>query len=112
LHPACSPAADQEPWRRADDLYRSISPPRDEATEAPERLTIAKRGQALGFGALILTLGTIVTLAAIGQPWVAGIVATTGLATIVAIFVTGTYQPAPIHIRDPTRQPTRPPQQE
>jgi hypothetical protein len=56
-----------------------------------------KRGQVLGFGALVLMLATIVTLAAIGQPWVAGIVATTGLPVIVAIFVTGQYQPAPVH---------------
>jgi hypothetical protein len=40
-------------------------------------------------------LAAIVTLAAVGQPWVAGVVATSGLAVIVAIFVTGQYQPAP-----------------
>jgi hypothetical protein len=72
-----------------------------------------RRGQTLGFGALVLMLATIVTLAAIGQPWVAGIVATTGLAVIVAIFVTGEYQPAPAH--SPEVAPPRPirlPQQE
>jgi len=42
-----------------------------------------------GFGALVLILATIVALATVGQPWVAGIVATTGLPAIVAIFVTG-----------------------
>lgn len=63
---------------------------------ARERLALDKRGQTLGFGALVLTLATIVTLAAIGQPWVAGILAT-GLAAIVAIFVTGRFQAAPAH---------------
>jgi hypothetical protein len=72
-------------------------------TEARERLAIVKQGQVLGFGALVLMLATIVTLAAIGQPWVAGIVATTGLAVIVAIFVTGQYQPAPVHIPEVVR---------
>jgi hypothetical protein len=57
-----------------------------------------KRGQILGFGALVLTLATIVTLAAIGHPWVAGTLATSGLTVIVAIFVTGRYQPTPVHI--------------
>jgi hypothetical protein len=71
--------------------------------EARERLAIVKRGQILGFGALILTLATIVTLAAIGQPWVAGTVVTTGLAVIVAIFVTGEYQPAPFTSLKPRR---------
>lgn len=52
-----------------------------------------KRGQMLGFSALFLTLATIVTLSAMGQPWVAGVVATTGLAVNVAVFVTGQYQP-------------------
>jgi len=65
-----------------------------------------KRGQILGFGALVLTLATIVTLATIGQPWVAGIVATTGLPVIVTIFVTGQYQPAPVHV--PQAAPPRP----
>jgi hypothetical protein len=72
-------------------------PSRRGDAEAGERLAIVKRGQTLGFGALVLMLATIVTLAAIGQPWVAGIVASTGLAVIVAIFVTGRYQPAPLH---------------
>jgi hypothetical protein len=70
-------------------VRRSILLSRRGDVEARERLAIVKRGQILGFGALVLTLTTIVTLAAIGQPWVAGIVATTGLAVIVAIFVTG-----------------------
>jgi hypothetical protein len=81
--------------------------------EARERLAIVKRGQILGFGALILMLATIVMLAAIGQPWVSGIVATAGLAVIVAIFVTGDYQPVPVHIPEvATRRPVRLPQEE
>jgi hypothetical protein len=94
-------------------VRRSILPAQCGDAEGRERLAIVKRGQVLGFGALVLMLATIVTLAAIGQPWVAGIVATTGLAAIVAIFVTGQYQPAPIHI--PEVAPRRPvwlPQQE
>lgn len=72
-----------------------------------------KRGQILGFGALIITLATIVTLAAIGHPWVAGIVATPGLAVIVAIFVTGQYNPARGHNAEvASRRSVRPPQQE
>ena len=62
--------------------------------EVRERLAIVKRGQILGLGALALMLITIVTLAAIGQSWVAGSVATAGLAVVVAIFVTGQYQDA------------------
>jgi hypothetical protein len=94
-------------------VRRSIVPAQCGDAEARERLAIAKRGQVLGFGALVLMLATIVTLAAIGQPWVAGIVATTGLAAIVAIFVTGQYQPAPVHIPEVApRQPVRLPQQE
>jgi hypothetical protein len=74
---------------------------------------IVKRGQILGFGALIITLAVIVTLAAIGQPWVAGIVATTGLAGTVAIFVTGQYHPAQSHIPEVApSQSIRLPQQE
>jgi len=91
---------------------RSVLPSRRGDTEARERLAIVKRGQILGFGALVLTLATIVTLAALGQSWVAGIVAT-GLAVIVAIFVTGQYRPAQVHIPEVApRQPARPPQQE
>ncbi|MFC0107850.1 hypothetical protein [Kibdelosporangium aridum] len=48
----------------------------------------------MGLVALILMLLTIVTLAAIGQPWVAGVVAT-GLAAVVAIFVTGQHRTEP-----------------
>ena len=94
-------------------MRRSIAPAHCGDVEARERLAIAKRGQVLGFGALVLMLATIVTLAAIGQPWLAGIVATTGLAVIVAIFVTGQYQPAPIHIPEVVpRRPAWLPQQE
>jgi hypothetical protein len=81
-------------------------PSRPGDAEAREWLAIVKRGQTLGFSALVLMLATIMTLAAIGQPWVAGIVATTGLAVIVAIFVTGEYQPVPVHI--PEVVPPRP----
>ena len=35
-------------------------------TEARDRLVLVKRGQLFGFGALVLMLATIVTLAAIG----------------------------------------------
>jgi hypothetical protein len=77
--------------------------------EARERLALVKRGQGLGLGALVLMLWTVVTLAAMGQPWVAGIVAT-GMPVIVATFVTGKYQAAPTHIpeagqREPDRHP-------
>lgn len=82
-------------------------PSRREVVEAGEQLAIVKRGQILGFGALVLTLATIVALAALGQAWVAGILAT-GLAVIVAIFVTGQYRPAPVHIPEVApHQPTR-----
>jgi hypothetical protein len=94
-------------------VRRSTLPsPRGDA-EAREGLAIVKRGQILGLGALVLTLATILTLAAIGQPWVAGIMTTTGLPVIVAIFVTGQYQPAPVHIPEVApRQPVQLPQQE
>lgn len=49
------------------------------------------RGQRIGLVALILMLLAIVTLAAIGHPWVAGVVAT-GLAAVVAIFVPGQHR--------------------
>jgi hypothetical protein len=52
----------------------------------------------LGFAALVLLLGAVVTLAAMGEPWVAGIVATTGLTTIVPLFVTGQSPPAPTQL--------------
>lgn len=72
-----------------------------------EQLAIAKRGQILGFGALILMLASIVTLAALGQPWVAGIVATTGgLPVIVALFVTGQYRPSPATVPEIVQQQT------
>ncbi len=58
-------------------------------------MALVRRGQTLGFAALILILATIVTLAAIGQPWVAVTVTTAGLPVVVAIFVTGRYQPPP-----------------
>ena len=52
------------------------------------------RRQNLGLVALILMLVTIVALAALGQPWVAGAVAA-GLAAVVAIFVTGQHRGDP-----------------
>jgi hypothetical protein len=100
------------PWLGIHNVRRSILPSRCGDAEARERLEIVRRGQILGFGALVLMLATIVTLAAVGQLWVAGIVAT-GLAAIVAIFVTGQYQPAPVHVPEVApRQSVRLPQQE
>jgi len=94
------------------NVRHSALPSRPGAAEARERLAIMKRGQILGFGALVLMLATIVTLAAIGQPWVAGIVAT-GLVVIVTIFVTGQIQPAAGHIpKVAPGQPVQVPQRE
>lgn len=102
----------REPGLRPHNVSRSASPSRREVAEAREQLAIVKRGQILGFGALVLTLAAIVTLAALGQSWVAGIVAT-GLAVIVAIFVTGQYRPGPVHIPEVApHEPARLPQQE
>ena len=93
-------------------MGRSAPPSRRGDAEARERLAIVKRGQILGFGALVLMLAAIVTLAALGQSWVAGIVAG-GLVVIVAIFVTGQYRPGPAHIPDVAlRQPARLSEQE
>lgn len=100
--PACPPGFWRDAKRLSED--RELLPTPSEATPPPpqersadenaiERLAIVKRGQLLGFGALVLMLIAIVTLAAIGQPWVAGTVATAGLAVVVAIFVTGQCQP-------------------
>lgn len=101
-----------EPGLKPHEAGRSVVPSRHEVAEAADQLAIVKRGQILGFGALVLTLATIVTLAALRQAWVAGIVAT-GLAVIVAIFVTGQYRPAPVHIPEVApHQPTQLPQQE
>jgi hypothetical protein len=112
-HDACAVAEDREPWLRLHNGRRSIMPSRRRDAEAREWLAIVKRGQTLGFSALVLTLATIVTLAAIEQPWVAGTLATTGLAAIVAIFVTGEYQPAPVHTPEVAPPPpVRLPQQE
>lgn len=102
----------REPGLRPHNVGRLPSPSRREVAEAREQLAIVKRGQILGFGALVLTLATIVTLAALGQSWVAGIVAT-GLAVIVAIFVTGQYRPSPVHIPEVAlHEPAWLPQQE
>jgi hypothetical protein len=102
----------REPGLRPHNVGRSALPSRRGDADAGERLAIVKRGQILGFGALVLTLAAIVTLAALGQSWVAGIVAT-GLAVIVAIFVTGQYRPGPVHIPEVApRQPARLSEQE
>jgi hypothetical protein len=102
----------REPGLRPHNVGRSALPSRRGDKETRERLAIVKRGQILGFGALVLTLAAIVTLAALGQSWVAGIVAT-GLAVIVAIFVTGQYRPGPVHIPEVApRQPARLSEQE
>ena len=72
-----------------------------------------KRGQILGFGALVLMLAAIVTLVAMGQPWVAGTVATAGLAVNVAIFVTGRHPPTSVQTSDAALpRPVRLPRQE
>jgi hypothetical protein len=52
-------------------------------------------------------LTTIVIFVAIGQPWVAGMVATAGLAVIVAVFVTAQYQPAAFHTPEAPPGPAR-----
>ena len=75
--------------------------------EAQTRLQLVKRGQAFGLAALVATLIAIVALAALGQPWVAGILATAGLAGIAAVFVTGRYEPAPTYV--PEVSPPPPP---
>ncbi|GAA5172028.1 hypothetical protein GCM10023321_71330 [Pseudonocardia eucalypti] len=90
-------------------LHPSILPAQGE--DAHERTAVIRRRQTLGFAALVLVLAATVTLAAIGQPWVAGLVATTGLGATVATFVTGKYQPPRIHIpKVAQRYVRRPPQ--
>ena len=102
----------REPGLMRHNVGRSAVPSRRGDEETRERLAIVKRGQILGFGALVLTLAAIVTLATLGQSWVAGIVAS-GLAVIVAIFVTGQYRPGPVHIPEVApRQPARLSEQE
>jgi len=102
----------REPGLKPHEVGRSVLPSRHEVAEAREQLAIMKRGQILGFGALVLTLATIVTPAALRQAGVGGIVAT-GLPVIVAIFVTGQYRPAAVHIPQVApHQPTQLPQQE
>jgi len=74
---------------KKDEDHRSPSSQQRSTAAAAQR-----RGQVLGFGALVLMLAAIVALAAMGQPWVAGLVATTGgLPVIVPLFVTGQYRP-------------------
>lgn len=76
-------------------------------------MAVVKRGQILAFGALVLTLTTIVTLTMIGHPWVAVVVTTTGLVPVVVIFVTGQYQPTVHNVREfLPRQPVRLPTQD
>jgi hypothetical protein len=57
------------------------------------RRDLAARGQALGFAALVLILVTVVVLAVIRQPGLAGLIVTTGLIGVVGIFVTGRFPP-------------------
>lgn len=87
---------DREPWLGIREASRAVWPSRGGDAQAFERLAIVRRGQILGFGALVLMLATIVTLVAMGQPWVAGSVATAGLAVNVAIFVTGRHPPTSV----------------
>ena len=75
--------------------------------EAHTRLELVRRGQVFGFAALVATLIAIVALAALGQPWVAGVLAGVGLAGIAAVFVTGQYEPAPAYV--PEVSPPPPP---
>lgn len=74
-------------------------PSRRQGVASNEQLGVVKRGQLLGFGALAMMLTAIVVLAGIGQSWVAGTLATAGMA-VVAAFVTGRYQPSPVHTRE------------
>jgi hypothetical protein len=74
---------------------------------------IEKSRYVYGLSALILILAAIVTLGAIGQPWVAAGVVTTVLVRVVAIFVTGEYDPAPVNTAPPVEtQPAWTPQED
>ncbi len=84
-------------WRHEPGPVR-IPPGTGAVPGAAPRPDPGKLGQALGFAALVLLLGAVVTLAAIGEPWVACIVATTGLTSIVPLFVTGQSPPAPTQL--------------
>lgn len=59
-----------------------------------ERRKLVLQGQRYGLLALGLVLAAVVALAALGQPWVAGVLAGTSLSAIVAAFVAGQYVPA------------------
>jgi hypothetical protein len=54
-----------------------------------------REGRIVGLMALTLMLATVVFLASVGQPWVAAVIGGTCLTAIVAIFVTGRYEPSP-----------------
>jgi hypothetical protein len=70
---------------------------------------LAARGQVFGFAALVLILVTIVVLANMDQPVLAGIVTTTGLVGVVGIFVTGRLQPRAAERPEPDEEKTEPP---
>lgn len=84
-------------------LYPSYGVARDH--ERSDWAAITKRGQAFGFWALILTLAAVVLLAALGQPWVAGIVTTTAVPAILPIFATGGCRHTPTAGACQTPQP-------
>jgi hypothetical protein len=84
-----------EPEYKPFDIAEAIR-----VAEAQARLDLIKRGQAFGFAALLAMLAAIIALAAIGQSWVAGVLAGVGLAGIVAVFVTGRYEAAPVSVPD------------
>jgi len=68
-------------------LYRLM------VVEKQSRQRQVLQGRVFGLAALMLMLGTVIVLSLIGQPWVAGVIGGTGLAVIVAVFVTGHYEP-------------------
>ena len=84
---------------------------RDQRIPPPRRIVAAQTPRDSIFERH--TLATIVTLAALREAWVGGIVATSGLPVIVALFVTGRYGPAPAPIPEVAQhQPAQLPQQE
>lgn len=107
-HDTSSVVADAEHPLSAHKPRHSITLPHRGRSETDGWLAIVERGQILGFRALVLILATIITLALIGQPWVAGILAT-ALAAIVATFVTGRYNPPSTRVSEVTPDDTGPP---
>jgi hypothetical protein len=63
--------------------------------ELEHRVNLARRGQLMGLSALVLILGTVILLSLTGHDWVAGAVALPGVFSIIAVFVTGKYDPPP-----------------